>query len=243
MENNPQFSTQKPFPNPAYQAGGYMLNDPKSSIFSETVLPPAAAGLWPFYSVEFQPSEACPKNFIIFDQTDNRSQIMFHPATGSRFCYPGSKTWPAHSPSEHNPEKRIANNEQREVTSMKEDSDDINALLSSDDEEHEESNDEELSTARTDVYCGSESPDSCSNYESPHRKTRLSGLNETSGGISNCTGRERRRMRKMVKTLREIVPGANQMDTVAVLDEAVRYLKSLKVEVQKLGVGKLKRDA
>ncbi|THG12162.1 hypothetical protein TEA_025025 [Camellia sinensis var. sinensis] len=36
-------------------------------------------------------------------------------------------------------------------------------------------------------------------------------------------------MRKMVKTLRGIVPGANQMNTVAVLDEAVRYLKSLKV--------------
>ena len=30
------------------------------------------------------------------------------------------------------------------------------------------------------------------------------------------------------------------MNTVAVLDEAVRYLKSLKVEVQKLGVGDLK---
>ena len=30
------------------------------------------------------------------------------------------------------------------------------------------------------------------------------------------------------------------MNTVAVLDEAVRYLKSLKVEVQKLRVGDLK---
>ena len=30
------------------------------------------------------------------------------------------------------------------------------------------------------------------------------------------------------------------MNTVAVLDEAIRYLKSLKVEVQKLGVGDLK---
>lgn len=45
-------------------------------------------------------------------------------------------------------------------------------------------------------------------------------------------------MKKMIKTLRGIIPGGgDQMDTPAVLDEAVKYLKSLNVEVKKkLGV-------
>jgi hypothetical protein len=42
-------------------------------------------------------------------------------------------------------------------------------------------------------------------------------------------------MKKMVRTLKGIIPGGDRMDTPAVLDEAVRYLKSLKVEVKKLG--------
>ncbi|XP_027089271.1 transcription factor bHLH144 [Coffea eugenioides] len=236
MQKNQQLFPRKPFLSPANEAGGYMLSAPISSVFGETICPPGATGLWPLHDVEFRPSETCPRNFIIFDQTDNRSQIMLHPATGSRFCYPGSNTWAA--PSEYKAVK-FADNEHREVTSLKEDSDDINALLSSDDE-HEECDDDELSTARANVYCGSNSPDSCSNYDSPPRKTRITSSRKTSGDVSSCTGRKRQRMRKMVKALRGIVPGAHQMDTVAVLDEAVRYLKSLKVEVQKLGVGKLK---
>lgn len=82
---------------------------------------------------------------------------------------------------------------------------------------------------------GCSSLDSCSNYESspPAKKMRRK--------MWSCNGSERKRlkMRKMVMALRGIIPGANQMNSVGVLDEAVRYLKSLKVEVQKLGrVGK-----
>ncbi|KAF9625457.1 hypothetical protein IFM89_023052 [Coptis chinensis] len=44
-------------------------------------------------------------------------------------------------------------------------------------------------------------------------------------------------MKKMVKALRSIVPGADQMNTATVIDEAVTYLKSLKVEVKKHGLG------
>lgn len=46
-------------------------------------------------------------------------------------------------------------------------------------------------------------------------------------------------MKKMVRVLRGIVPGGNEMNTVDVLDEAVQYLKSLKVELQNLGVENL----
>ena len=57
---------------------------------------------------------------------------------------------------------------------------------------------------------------------------------------SGSSERKREKMRKMVNTLREIVPGGKQMNSVAVIDEAVKYLKSLKVELQKVDVGNLK---
>ncbi|KAF9619356.1 hypothetical protein IFM89_006543 [Coptis chinensis] len=50
----------------------------------------------------------------------------------------------------------------------------------------------------------------------------------------------RRRMKKMVKALRSIVPGADQMNTATVIDEVVTYLKSLKVEVKKHGLRNFK---
>ncbi|KAL0358524.1 UNVERIFIED_CONTAM: Transcription factor [Sesamum angustifolium] len=112
------------------------------------------------------------------------------------------------------------------------------ALLSTEYEENEEcDDDDEVSTARTGAVYECNSPDSCSNYESPSKKSRTF-LRKSSG--DRGSEKKRRRMRKMVKALRGIVPGANRMSPVAVLDEAVRYLKSLRVEVQKLGVGNSK---
>ena len=55
-----------------------------------------------------------------------------------------------------------------------------------------------------------------------------------STGSNSPDTKKRERMKKMVKKLRGIIPGGERMDTPAVLDEAVKYLKSLKVEVKKL---------
>ncbi|KAM1094054.1 hypothetical protein ACFX2B_008981 [Malus domestica] len=73
-----------------------------------------------------------------------------------------------------------------------------------------------------------------------------SSLEKSSGiGSSSSSNNERKRqkMKKMVRVLRGIVPGGNEMNTVAVLDEAVQYLKSLKVELQKIGVENLTERA
>lgn len=251
MHSNQPFPPLDPLRGSDNNAGGYVLNSHVPPIFGGTVLPSGTT--IPFQSLhgfQFQPSEACPKNFIIFDRTDNRRQIMFHPAIGGKFCYAaGQNDVAPHYGDSAYVGFDVADNEQREVTSsLKEDSDDIDALLSFDEEEQDESDEEEVSTARTDVNRGNNSPDSCHNYEStPPRKKRVTSLKKNSGGNVNDSGcnneRKRLKMRKMVRALRGIVPGANQMNmnTVAVLDEAVRYLKSLKVEMQKLGVGKSKR--
>lgn len=205
---------------------------PMASLF-EGLVAPSIKPFMPFGNVDIQPSDHCPRNFIIFDQTRNRSQIMLHPEVSSKILYPNFCT--ETSLFHENVNRKDAVDETDDATStLKEDSDDIDALLGSEYEENEES-DDEVSTARTNAIYECNSPDSCSNYESVPKKSR-SVFKKSS--LSNGNEKKKRdRVRKMVKALRAIVPGANRMSTVAVLDEAVRYLKSLRVEVKKLGVG------
>ncbi|KAL0363548.1 UNVERIFIED_CONTAM: Transcription factor [Sesamum calycinum] len=198
------------------------------------VVPPGIKALTPFHSFDIQPSDACPRNFVIFDQTTNRSQIMYHPEINSNFFYPGLCVGAV---CQNNINQEDANDEIKLTSPLKEDSDDIDALLSTEDEENEDCDDDEVSTARTGAVYECNSPDSCSNYESPSEK---SGSLFRKFSVSRCSDKKRQRTRKMVKALRGIVPGARQMSTVAVLDEAVSYLKSLRVEVQKLGAKILK---
>jgi hypothetical protein len=225
----------------ANQVGNSYMHIPVASAVG-AVLNSNAKHLTPFHGVELQPSEVCPKNFIIFDQTDQRSQVMFHPTIAHKFNGPGINI-PA-TYIEDNFEVKEADHIEREISPpLKEDSDDIDALLSFEEyEQEEEEDDEEVSTARTNGDYGSTSPDSFSNYGSKPKKNRYSSsIQESSGtGDSSNSERKRQKMKKMVRALRGMVPGGNQMNTVAVLDEAVKYLKSLKVEVQKLGVGDLK---
>ncbi|CAN4080162.1 unnamed protein product [Withania somnifera] len=244
MQSNYQFSAQKPFVSVEDQiTGGNIFDVTAPSVFGTMALPTGFKSSVPFHGFEFQSSEACPRNFIIFDQTDYRSQIIYHPARASKFPYPDLNYDSNYI--QDGTERKITNNENTGVSSyLKEDSDDINALLSLEEEEHEEYDDEEVSTARTDASYGSSTPESYSNYDFQSKKSRTSSFRNSSGSsTNNCSERKRRKLKKMVKALKGIVPGASRMNTVTVLDEAVRYLKSLKVEVQKLGVEKLKTFA
>ncbi|KAI4295408.1 hypothetical protein L6164_035457 [Bauhinia variegata] len=187
----------------------------------------------PFERVELQPSEVCPKNFIIFDQTDHQSRVMFHPAMAYKFS--GSRL-NVQTTSSQDFERNKVNQMERELSSpLEEDSDDIDALLSLEGEEPEDYDEEEVSTARS-HECYESISDTCSSYCSKSRFS--SSVKKSSGTGGYCDSeRKHREMKRMVKVLRGILPDASdQMDNVAVLDEAVRYLKSLKVEVEKLGV-------
>ncbi|KAL5731871.1 hypothetical protein ACHQM5_004559 [Ranunculus cassubicifolius] len=198
--------------------------------------------LMPYHGVELQPSEICPKNFIIFDQTDNKSRIMYHPAFKQNFTYP------YHCPTidingayfegHNSPKTDIYNERNESSSSLKEDTRDIDALMSLEEEDKDEEDDEVNSTARTFGNYNCSSPDSCSNssYSKSNKKVCY-----TENSYSECCSsnqdneKQRRRMKKMVKALRGIVPGADKMTTGALIDEAVTYLKSLKMEVKKLG--------
>ncbi|XP_065878005.1 transcription factor bHLH144 [Euphorbia lathyris] len=238
QSGDPRFHPGKAVPHFANQRGDNFTHNPVSSSFA-AALPSAGKHLVPVHGIEFQPSEVCPKNFIIFDQTDHRSQIMFHPTVAHKFGNPGLNMHTSYFPETY--DRKGVNDIAREMSSsIKEDSDDIDALLSLEEEEQDEYDEDEVSTARTYGCYGSSSPDSCSTHGYKPRKNGSSSAQYSSSGDSSNSERKRQKMKKMVKALRRIVPGGDQMNTVNVLDEAVKYLKSLKVEVQKLDVGDLK---
>ncbi|XP_041027177.1 transcription factor bHLH144-like [Juglans microcarpa x Juglans regia] len=227
MQGDQQFFHETALPN---QEGNSYVHTPVAPAF-DALLNSSARYSTPFHGIEFQPSEVCPKNFIIFDQTDHRSQIMFHPWISNKCSAPGTGATCI--------EVKEVDRMEREISlPLKEDSDDIDALLSLE-EDGQEYDDEEVSTARTSGDHRSSSPDSFSSYCSKPKKSRFSSsIQKSSSSSDSCNNeRKRQKMKKMVRALRGIVPGGNQMNTAAVLAEAVRYLKSLKVEVQKLGVG------
>ncbi|CAI0452102.1 unnamed protein product [Linum tenue] len=224
----------------ANQGGDNYMHLPVSSSFPGNLFP-AADDLLPIYGVQFQPSEVCPRNFVIVDQTDHHSQIMFNPAIGYKFSAPNFN-----APSSFIHESFMGKEDAldiKELSSWKEDSHDIDALLSLDEEDDgdDESDEDEVSTART---YGSSSPGSCSNYDHHYnsRSNVCSSVQKSFGGGSSSNSSEKKqlKMKRMVKALKGIVPGGEQMNTVTIIDEAVKYLKTLKVEAQKLGVGKLK---
>ncbi|CAN6803486.1 unnamed protein product [Brassica oleracea var. botrytis] len=203
----------------------------------DALFPPCAK--LPFHGVELQPSSVCPKNFVVFDQTYDRSQVMYHPELTPRVVNSGLAS------SFHNEyvAGSYGNYGRQEVSSSsshQEDPNEIDALLSTDedDDESEDGGDsEEVSTtARESLreYGNTSAESSCSSYGySSRRKQSVSG----SASSSNNDGKGRRKMKKMMGVLRRIVPGGEEMNTASVLDEAVQYLKSLTLEAQKLGVG------
>ncbi|CAI9269458.1 unnamed protein product [Lactuca saligna] len=152
-------------------------------------------------NVDFQPSKICPRNFIIFDRTDNRSQIMYHPSV------------PVPAPG-YIHVTRNDENTPREVESiMKEDSADIDILMSFEDEEDEGEEgyeeEEEVSTARTHGNDEIDTADSCSSRLPGKGSGRGSGsgsglgLSMASCKSSGVSDRKRREMKKMVDSLRE----------------------------------------
>uniref|UniRef100_A0A1D1YBB2 Transcription factor bHLH144 n=1 Tax=Anthurium amnicola TaxID=1678845 RepID=A0A1D1YBB2_9ARAE len=188
----------------------------------------------PLNGFELQPSETCPKNYIIFDQTENKNLIMFHPALAQKFSHQNLDFGAAYGDDHGGNPGRYRDNQDKSSSSFKEDSDDIDALLSlEEDEDYDEAEDDDVvSTGRTPGHHGSTSTSSVRSTEgSKSHRLRFPSESSTSDTLG---GKKKERMRKMVKTLRGIIPGGDQMDTPAILDEAVRYLKSLKVEVKKL---------
>ncbi|XP_076955745.1 transcription factor bHLH144-like [Bidens hawaiensis] len=172
-------------------------------------------------NVDFHPSRDCPRNFIIFDRTDNHSQVMYNPGLNMGRPY--------------FPDTELMQKDVYAPRAVEEDQADIDALLSFDDEDEDEEyeEEEEVSTGRTYGNDTCDTSDSCSSM----LRNKWAGSTSSHGSKSSSGKHEKM---KMMKSIRGIVPGGNpQMNTVEVLDEAVKYLKSLKVEACKMGFGNL----
>lgn len=237
------------FPYLSDEMGDGNRNFPYASGSSFDGLFPPCAKL-PFHGVELQPSAVCPKNFVIFDQTyDHRSQVMYHPELTHKLMNSPSLNGLATTFQNEYVGEGYGNYEQGVSTSHQEDPNEIDALLSTDedyedgDEEDEEGGDsEEASTARNaSRENGNTSAESCcSSYgynNNNNSKKQSKSLSGSASCNNNDVGKGRKKMKKMMGVLRRIVPGGEEMNTACVLDEAVQYLKSLKLEAQKLGVG------
>ncbi|KAJ4771260.1 basic helix-loop-helix (bHLH) DNA-binding superfamily protein [Rhynchospora pubera] len=166
-----------------------------------------------FARLEFELYEKCPQNFIILDQTNVKHRVMYNPVLIQNFGF--EKLYSTLHNVEGEGLSRLCNS-----PSFKEDTNEIDILLNSD--EGDECDDDTVSTGRSPGNWNSTSSISNS-YDS--------SCNEL---IRNECKRER--MRQIVRILQEIVPGAEGLDTSAVLDEAVKYLKYLKMEVENLGI-------
>ncbi|KAG6504743.1 transcription factor bHLH144-like [Zingiber officinale] len=243
MQRNPRYYGDAP-PDDAYEYGGYAYDSEGGGggggYYNYGATPPQAYGAAPvsgyechdfpapLNNVEFRPSETCPRNFVIFDQTYHRSQVMFHPSLAHKFGSPGFDACGGGAPRADEAGKSAYRDNDEET-------EDIDALLSSEEEEEEEDeeDDDVVSTGRTlGRWAGVSSQDTACSSQSDSKSKNKQVSSITAGGGSG----KRQKMKKMVKTLKGIIPGGDRMDTPAVLDEAVKYLKSLKVEAKKLGI-------
>ncbi|KAG2318972.1 hypothetical protein Bca4012_054806 [Brassica carinata] len=238
------------FPYFSDDMGDGNMNYPYESASSFDGLFPPCAKL-PFHGVDLQPSPVCPKNFVIFDQTYDHSQVMYHPDLTHRLANSPSLNGLATTFQNeyvggsygYNYGQEVFGNYGQEVSSSyQEDPNEIDALLSTDEEDdgNEDGGDsEEVSTARNASrdYENTSAESCCSSYgyNSSRRKQSVSGSAASSSNNGGKGGRKK--MKKMMGMLRKIVPGGEEMNTASVLDEAVQYLKSLKLEAQKHGVG------
>ncbi|CAO2204079.1 unnamed protein product [Urochloa humidicola] len=179
---------------------------------------------------ELQPSKVCPTNFIIFDHTDDKGRIVYHPALVNKLNPTNIDAFPCHGEVICRSSGQDDGNLEHHASSFKEDTEEIDALLSSDGGSDE---DDVMSTGRSpdplDIEpCESTSPPRVKKMR--HFSGKSSVFN---GSIENATHEE---IKKMVTVLRGIIPGGDQLDDPDVLEEAVRYLKFLKVEAEKLGM-------
>lgn len=82
-------------------------------------------------------------------------------------------------------------------------------------------------------------PNRCSDYEDDADSSCANGLNPGSGDIDSASSNKRMKkdkIRETVNGLRSIIPDGEGKDAIVVIDEAIDYLKSMKLKAKSLGV-------
>ncbi|CAI9116184.1 OLC1v1017270C1 [Oldenlandia corymbosa var. corymbosa] len=242
------------------------------------------------------------KKFLVFDQSGDQTTLIYSSGLGAPVqCL---TSWNAKPPAANDPVKEDVgtkrfmfphsapfgtngyneDNQGDETESqMREDTEELNALLYSDDESESSEDDEVTSTGHSpstmtehgvqDGYGDSEevassaspikkrkllngdfdvrSPTNVPSSEKPYKYSELEDDAESSCGnfddqgseeSDSLSGKKRSRkekIRETVSILRSIIPGGKGKDAMVVFDEAIHYLKSLKVKAKSLGLDAL----
>ncbi|KAJ8551149.1 hypothetical protein K7X08_000519 [Anisodus acutangulus] len=82
----------------------------------------------------------------------------------------------------------------------------------------------------------------CSDLEDDAQSSCGNGLDQDSGAPGSPSGKKRLRkdkIRETISILQEIIPGGKGKDSMVVIDEAICYLRSLKVKAKSLGLDSL----
>ncbi|PHT50803.1 hypothetical protein CQW23_10550 [Capsicum baccatum] len=82
----------------------------------------------------------------------------------------------------------------------------------------------------------------CSDLEDDAQSSCANGLEQDSGAPGSPSGKKRLRkdkIRETISILQEIIPRGKGKDSMVVLDEAIHYLRSLKVKARSLGLDSL----
>ncbi|PKA49519.1 Transcription factor bHLH145 [Apostasia shenzhenica] len=224
------FSGKSSFPSSVFKAQGSFLR-PYSSLVPP--LDPANGSSGP---VVFPQA----KRFLVFDHSGDQTSLVFSSV--------------ANPMEDLNAALPVSNaSEEKEMT---EDPEEIDALLYSDSEYTVDT--EEASTGHSPLDMEEEEAD-ISPVPAKRRRIRYSELDELlvdsasssraccaelsyigegggklgDGGCINCE--KRKRIQATVNVLKRIIPGGKGKDAASVLDEAIQYLKTLKLQAMALG--------
>uniref|UniRef100_A0ACD5VMA0 Uncharacterized protein n=1 Tax=Avena sativa TaxID=4498 RepID=A0ACD5VMA0_AVESA len=213
--------------------GGHCISEvpvsPPFGVPASMAIPQLQA---PVAGFDFQPSNVIPRNFIIFDRDDDRGRAMYHPSLVNKVNSTNIHDLCSYDEAVCRSSGQGHGNVEEGSSSFKEDTQEIDALLSSDEGSDE---DDVVSTGRTPCPLESGSLDSPSPLNSMKMRYSCEKGDILSGSKEGVTPES---MSKIITVLRGVIPGAyqDQLDTPAVLQEAVRYLKFLKMEAKKLGL-------
>lgn len=187
--------------------------------------------------------------FIVFDRTGDQTKVIYS-SFGSQFSYPCPTTNDLPASNETN----VSNGNVNVNEEMHEDTEEIDALLYSDSDndfdEEEEASTGHYSPVENTTRNDEEEVASSAVLQPPHpppakRRRVESDLDDTASS-THCIGTNERKKAKSEKIqetvgiLRRIVPGGKGKDAASVLDEAIWYLKSLRLKAKGLGLTALK---
>ncbi|KAK6152477.1 hypothetical protein DH2020_015112 [Rehmannia glutinosa] len=212
-----------------------------------------------------------PKRFLVFDQSGDRTTLMYSSGIqtpvqfGARFVpnppatYNLSKEELSVSSNPLRPSINAENteNNSRDVTEdeMREDTEELNALLCSDNDTDFSEDDEETSTGHSPSTMTDngvqdfveEIGEEVDSFAGPTKRQKISDGGYTKvpsshrkEGFESCCKRSRKeKIHETLSVLQSVIPNVDGKDAVVVIDEAIQYLRSLKVKVKALGLDAL----